>query len=608
MIWKNPDPKRPDVDNSALVNQYLKHNTRVAEICKEVRHHYDDLRDNKVLHKAPRPYNGPEDILGLESIIWINRDDRTAEVEANVTMEALVKTTLRHGLVPSVVACRRSTTVVQAFANITNESSSFLSGTFDCTVVEVEVILGNGSVVRAGPNKNEDLFYGLAGTMNSLGLTTMFKISLKSVGPYVELDFLSSPPSLSDMQIELSLLSMTTQEAMQEKQKALKAMGYHSSVLHMVEKDLQNAPAEIRKPKSLHDMAIEKVRRAKTSPLYYAAVEGTVKDTEGALIALQQSSSLIDTAMNHTKAAIGELQKQLVHLAETAETNKAGADECLTKASSISMTMATMLWASSDSSAEFVEAMIFEDESGVVIGRTCPASRGLFFEPSAGNSFTDLARTILREKSKREFSEMRYMETASYLFRNDTARPSKKFRRQEKLTVNVPSFQIAVCSDAIEDLLERFQPHCNAWPWRICPVMSPQRSGYKPSHGIGSKFGFPNDVYLALAFPHIIETGQIDTILAMGCARTQARKHTKGFRFLHCHLRGPHLLPWSAHDDTAHRSLRKKWLAFVPDVDERLGSAYQYTSPQCSSATTFVDPKRLSLSKVVPGYSKRHST
>jgi hypothetical protein len=609
MVWKT-NPNRPDVDNSALVDQYLKHNTRVAEICKEVRHHYDDARDNTVFKKAPCPYNAPEDISGLDSIISIDGDCRhggTAEVEANVTMESLVKTTLAHGLVPSVVACQRSTTVAQAFANMTNESSSFLCGTFDCTVLEVEIISGNGDVVKAGPNEKEDLFYGLAGTMNSLGLTTMFKISLKSLGPYVELEFLSSPPCLSDIQIDLSI---ATQQAMQEKQISLKAMEHYSSILHMAEEDLQNAPAEVRKRTSLHDMAIEKVRRAKTSPSYYTAVKAAVRDTEGVLTALQKSSSLIDSAMNHAKTAIGELEKQLARLAETAESNKAATDECLTKASLVSMTMATMLWASSDSSAEFVEAMIFEDESGVVIGRTCPSKPDLLFKPSAGNSFTDLARSVLREKIKGKIPQVRYMETESYLFRNDTARPGRSFTRQEKSTANVPFCQIAVCSDAIEELMEGLQPHCKAWPWRICPILSPRISGHKPSHGIGSKFGFPNHVYLALAFPHIIETGEIDTMLAMECARTEARRHTIGFRFLHCHLRGPHLLPWSAHDDKTHRSLRKKWLALVPDVDERLGPGYQNTSPQCSSATTSMErrPEQLFLGRRVPVYFKRHST
>lgn len=172
-------------------------------------------------------------------------DSGTAEIEANVTMESLVTATLGHGLVPSVVACQRSTTVAQAFANVTNESSAFLCGTSDCTVLEVEVISSDDRVVRAGPNEREDLFYDLAGTTNSLGMTTMFKISFKSRGPYVDLDFLSSPPYLSDMQRELSLLSTATQKAMREKQKILKAIEHHSSVLHMAEGDLQSAAAEI---------------------------------------------------------------------------------------------------------------------------------------------------------------------------------------------------------------------------------------------------------------------------------------------------------------------------------------------------------------------------
>ncbi|KAF2022670.1 FAD-binding domain-containing protein, partial [Setomelanomma holmii] len=143
------------------------------------------LKDHKKI-----PYNAPADIPRLDQIVEIDLSAQTAKVEANVSMGSLVKATLPLGLVPSVVAGQRGMTVADAFANMTSESSSFSFGAFDCTVLEIEIITGDGEIVRARPDWNEDLFYGSAGTMHSLGLITMLEISLTRRGPYVRLEFI----------------------------------------------------------------------------------------------------------------------------------------------------------------------------------------------------------------------------------------------------------------------------------------------------------------------------------------------------------------------------------------------------------------------------------
>jgi hypothetical protein len=602
----------PDGQRRASIDGHKDHEARVTEVCKAVRDHYGSVRSRKVPHKSAGRYNSPEDIPCLDRVVQIDRRKRTAEVEANVTMESLVDATLQYGLVPCVVACRRNTTVAEAFANITNESSSFAFGTFDCTVLEIEVILGDGSVIRAGPNQNEELFYGSAGTMNSLGLTTLFEISLRSQGPYVELEFLSPHLSIMLKELtlprlkgifappqspkELSILSMATEEAIQDKKRTLADMEQQSSVLRRAIADLQSIQTEIQKPTSLRDMVVEEVHKAKgqqVSPLFYTAVVEALEDTRRAMTGIERSLSLLTTAMNHTRRAIVELQKQFKQLHETAKLNQAASDETLADTSLVSKVIANMLWASSDSSTDFVEAMMFGNHAGVVIGRTCPTYPGLLFEPSVGKSFTDLARSVMADQRKDKRSQVRYMKIASYLFRNDTARPGEKFRSQKHSTTNPPIFQIAVCSDATEDILEKFQPEWNEWPLRICPILSPRSIGYKPSHGIGSGFDFPKDVYFALGSPHIIETGRIDRMLGeshLECQKKGARMHAKGFRFLHCHLRGHCLVPWSAHDHKSHRNLREKYHAASLDVLGRLEEKFQYTVLQSSSATIFTGP------------------
>lgn len=164
------------------------HDKRVAALCEQMQEF--DLNARNRSHDGKLPYHSPSDVPGLNKIIAIDVLTFTTRVECNMTMEALVQTTLAFGFLPSVVAGSRSATVSDAFAAMTSESSSFAFGTFDSTVTEIEVILGDGRLVCARPDDpiTADLFYGSAGGLNSLGLITLLEVCLVRAGPYVELN------------------------------------------------------------------------------------------------------------------------------------------------------------------------------------------------------------------------------------------------------------------------------------------------------------------------------------------------------------------------------------------------------------------------------------
>ncbi|KAH5617780.1 hypothetical protein HBI23_250270 [Parastagonospora nodorum] len=135
----------------------------------------------------------PGQFHGLDKIVKVNHDTQTALVEANVTMETLVNALRPLHLTPTVVAEARSTTVADAFAATTNASSSSRFGTFDCTVMAVGVVLGNGQFATSSVNDADggELLQRSAGAFHSLGLTTMLEIPLIKAGPYVELTYIS---------------------------------------------------------------------------------------------------------------------------------------------------------------------------------------------------------------------------------------------------------------------------------------------------------------------------------------------------------------------------------------------------------------------------------
>lgn len=51
------------------------------------------------------------------------------------------------------------------------------------TVVEYEVVLANGDIVKASKNKNEDLYKVLKGGGNAFGIVTSFRLKAYPIGP-----------------------------------------------------------------------------------------------------------------------------------------------------------------------------------------------------------------------------------------------------------------------------------------------------------------------------------------------------------------------------------------------------------------------------------------
>jgi hypothetical protein len=102
-------------------------------------------------------------------------------------MDRLVEGTLKHGLIPPVVMEFPGITAGGGYAGTAGESSSFKHGYFDETVKEVEMVLGNGDVVKANrQNQYADLFRGAAGAVGTLGVTTLLELQLLEAKKYVK--------------------------------------------------------------------------------------------------------------------------------------------------------------------------------------------------------------------------------------------------------------------------------------------------------------------------------------------------------------------------------------------------------------------------------------
>jgi FAD/FMN-containing dehydrogenase len=135
------------------------------------------------------PGRGPGlDVRGLDRVLSVDPQARTADVQGMATYERLVDATLRHGLMPLVVPQLKTITLGGAVAGLGIESSSFRNGMPHESVRELEVLTGDGRVVVARPdNEHADLFRGFANSYGTLGYALRLTIDLEPVRPYVRL-------------------------------------------------------------------------------------------------------------------------------------------------------------------------------------------------------------------------------------------------------------------------------------------------------------------------------------------------------------------------------------------------------------------------------------
>ncbi|KFX90891.1 hypothetical protein V490_06230 [Pseudogymnoascus sp. VKM F-3557] len=130
------------------------------------------------------------DISALSNVVLIDVKKRTALVEPNVPMDRLVEATLPYGLVPPVVMEFPGITAGGGFSGTSGESSSFRHGFFNDSIIEVEMILGNGEIVKASTSERPDLFHGAAGALGTLGTVTLMELRLVEAKKFVKTTYL----------------------------------------------------------------------------------------------------------------------------------------------------------------------------------------------------------------------------------------------------------------------------------------------------------------------------------------------------------------------------------------------------------------------------------
>jgi FAD/FMN-containing dehydrogenase len=128
------------------------------------------------------------DVSAFDHVLSVDPAARVAVVGGMTTYEALCDATLPYGLMPLVVPQLKTITLGGAVSGLGIESTSLRNGMPHESVLELEILTGDGRVVTATPdNEHADLFAGFPNSYGTLGYALSLTIELEAVHPFVHL-------------------------------------------------------------------------------------------------------------------------------------------------------------------------------------------------------------------------------------------------------------------------------------------------------------------------------------------------------------------------------------------------------------------------------------
>ena len=129
------------------------------------------------------------DVRGFNQVLSVR--DNFVEAEGMIPYEDLTAACLAHGVMPAVVPQLKTITLGGAVAGVGIESSSHRQGLVHDTMLELDVLLGDGRIVSCTPgNAHADLFFGFPNSYGTLGYALRVKAKTIPVKPYVQLSHL----------------------------------------------------------------------------------------------------------------------------------------------------------------------------------------------------------------------------------------------------------------------------------------------------------------------------------------------------------------------------------------------------------------------------------
>ena len=131
------------------------------------------------------------DLRMFDHVVAVDPDAGWVDAEGLAAYEQIVEATLAWGAMPSVVPQLRTITIGGAAAGVGIEATSFRQGLVHDGLLEIEVLLPDGEVVRAAPgNEHAELFHAFPNSYGTLGYALSLRQRCLPVEPYVRVEHL----------------------------------------------------------------------------------------------------------------------------------------------------------------------------------------------------------------------------------------------------------------------------------------------------------------------------------------------------------------------------------------------------------------------------------
>src|SRR3989475_13124136 len=146
-------------------------------------------RTSNLFRDRKAPARPRVDLSGFNEVVRVDVAGGRVEAEGMTKYSDLVEETLAHGVMPCVVPQLKSITIGGAAAGVGIEASSFRYGLVHDTLLALDVLLADGSVVTCTPdNEHRDLFFGFPNSYGTLGYAIKVTARTVPVKPYVRIE------------------------------------------------------------------------------------------------------------------------------------------------------------------------------------------------------------------------------------------------------------------------------------------------------------------------------------------------------------------------------------------------------------------------------------
>lgn len=120
-------------------------------------------------------------MLRYDKVLAFDVQQGILDVQAGVTLDQLLEIIVPKGWFLPVTPGTKYITVGGAVASDVHGKNHHVDGTFSNHVIDMDVLLADGTVMTCGPDRHTDLFQATAGGMGLTGIITRVKFTLKKI-------------------------------------------------------------------------------------------------------------------------------------------------------------------------------------------------------------------------------------------------------------------------------------------------------------------------------------------------------------------------------------------------------------------------------------------